>query len=326
MYEVTKCAPQEALRNLEQAFKNFFRRVKNGEKPGFPKFKSKHKDKDSYKISTGSVYITNITVKIPNIGIIKLKEHNYIPLKNVKYNSYTISKKAGHWFISVQCEEEISDNSNLSNNVLGIDIGIKNLVTDSNGSFYDNVDYKKLDNKINKLQKERSRRKLGSKNRHKTVKKIQNVYYKKSNILKDNIHKITKSLVKTKPKAIVIEDLSTKNMLQNHKLSKSISDSMFGEIKRQILYKSKWLGIEVVLVDRFYPSSKLCSCCGHKKDDLKLSDRIYKCDNCSLIIDRDLNAAINIKNYYSTASSVGTSAKSCKRMMEKAVVNSFVEA
>jgi putative transposase len=115
-------------------------------------------------------------------------------------------------------------------------------------------------------------------------------------------------------------------MLKNHKLAKSISESMFYEIRRQLEYKCYWNDIDLLVADRFYPSSKLCSNCNNKKDDLKLSDRTYYCDNCGFVIDRDINAAINLKNYNSTASRVGTSAKSCKRMLEKADVNAFVEA
>jgi putative transposase len=141
MYEVTKCAPQEALRNLDQAFKNFFRRVKKKQTPGFPKFKSKHKDQDSFKITTGSRYITKKSVKLPNInGSIKLKEFDYIPTENVKYNSFTVSRKANRWFLSVQCEINTINVNNSSDKVLGIDIGIKNLVTLSNGKQYNSPD------------------------------------------------------------------------------------------------------------------------------------------------------------------------------------------
>lgn len=299
MYNVSKCAPQEALRNLDTAFKNFFRRIKQGQKPGFPKFKAKHRSKDSFKITTGSIYVTNSYITLPKIpGTIRLKERGYISVENVKYNSFTVSKDADKWFLSVQCVIEIPDPClPPSANVIGVDLGIKFLATVSDGTVYSNPkSYNKLERKLNRLQRERCRRIKGSKNRLKTIKKLQKVHYKIKNIRKGCIHKMTSNLVRTKPYLIVIEDLSVNNMLKNHKLAKSLADASFGEIRRQLEYKAEWYGSEILVADRFYPSSKMCSSCGLIKEDLILSDRIYKCE-CGLIIDRDLNASLSLKRY-----------------------------
>jgi putative transposase len=299
MYQVSKCAPQEALRNLDTAFKNFFRRIKQGQKPGFPKFKSKHKSKESFKITTGSIYVTNSTITLPKIpGTIRLKEKGYIPVKNVKYNSFTVSKEANKWFLSVQAVIEIPDPaSSPQANVIGVDLGIKVLATVSDGTTYDNPkSYNKLEGRLNRLQREKDRRIKGSSNRIKTIKKLQKLHYKIRNIRKDCTHKMTSDLVRTKPGLIVIEDLSVNNMLKNHKLAKSLADASFGEIRRQLEYKTKWYGSDILIADRFFSSSKLCSSCGLIKEDLTLSDRIYVCE-CGNIIDRDLNASLNLKRY-----------------------------
>ena len=298
MYESTKCAPQEALRDLDKAFKNFFRGIKSGQKIGFPKFKSKHRGKDSFRISTGAVYVTGSSIKLPLINApIRLKEKNYIPVKDIKFNSYSISKEADRWFISVQCEENLPDPTQKPEEIIGVDLGIKTLATISDGTTYDNPkNLNKLERSLKRQQREVSRRKKGSSKRRESVKVLQVKHKKISNCRKDVIHKMTSSLVKTKPKIIVIEDLAVKNMLKNHKLSKALSDVAFGEIRRQLTYKSLWYGSEVLVADRFFPSSKLCSKCGQVKEDLTLKDRIYEC-GCGNIIDRDLNAALNLKRY-----------------------------
>lgn len=300
MYEVSKCAPQEALRNLDTAFKNFFRRVKaKSEKPGFPKFKSKHRDRDSFKISTGAVYLTNSTVKLPKIkSPIRLKEKGYIPISNVKYNSYTVSKRAGKWFLSVQCVVEAPEPSHEPPQAaIGVDLGIKELATVSDGRVYHNPkSYRKLERELHQKQREMNRRKKGSSGRRKTTARLQTLHYRISCVRKDVLHKMTSDLVKTKPGLIVIEDLSVKNMMKNHKLSKSLADASFGKIRRQLEYKSEWYGSEVLVAVRFFPSSKLCSSCDRVKEGLTLSDRVYRCE-CGLVLDRDLNAALNLKRY-----------------------------
>ena len=189
MYEVSKMAPQEALRDLDSAFKYFFRGIKKGQKIGFPKFKSRHKSKSSFTISFG-FYVTNETINIPKVGRVRLKEKGYIPTKNVKINSMTISKTADRWFISVQVEQDIPDLTNIPESVLGIDVGIKTLATCSDGEVFENNKYlKKSKKRLSHAQKNLSGKKFNketkksSRNRDKAKLKVQKIYYRISNYL-----------------------------------------------------------------------------------------------------------------------------------------------
>ena len=297
--EVSKCAPQEALRNLDRAYTNFFRRVKKGEKPGFPKFKSRNRGLGSFTFSNDNTFhISSDKIQLPRIGKIKLKEKNYIPTKDIKVMSVTCSEMAGHWFVSVSCEIEIP-NPDVGTEVVGIDLGIKSLAITSDGRVFENP--KALRNNLKKLarlQRKLSRQTVGSNNRKKTKTKLSRLYYKISNIRKDNLHKVTSAIVKakTKPETIVIEGLNVIGMIKNRKLSQAISDVGFYEFRRQIEYKSKWGGVNVLVAPMFFPSSRLCNVCGNKNEELKLSDRVWVCENCETKLDRDLNAAINLAN------------------------------
>jgi putative transposase len=314
MYEVSKCVPQEAIRDLDIAYKNFFRGLKQGKKKGFPKFKSKHKSKLAFTISC-DFYITGSTINVPKVGYVRLKEKGYIPVKDMHINSMTVSKKAGRWFASVQCEQDIPDPVNISETVLGVDVGIKILATCSDGEVFKNNKYlNKSKKKLAHAQKNLARKqfnlqtKKSSKNRDEAKRKIQKIHYRISNQRKDAIHKMTSILARTKPRYIALEDLNVSGMLKNHCLAGVISDASFYEIKRQLSYKTAWYGGSVIDVNKFYPSSKLCRKCGNIKEDLTLNDRVYVCE-CGHSEDRDLNASINIENYgLSTLSSRGIQA------------------
>ncbi len=315
MYEVSKCAPQLALVDLEKAFKNFFRGLKKGIKVGFPKFKSKHKDPPAFHLDNNSFYVTEKTIKLAKIGTVRLKEINYIPTKNVKYISLAVSKVAGKWFVSINCEIDILDIINKPESILGIDVGLKTLATCSNGQIFKNHKYLwKSKKRLAHAQKNLARKKFDKKtkkssnNRCKSKLKVQKIYNRISNQRKDAIHKMTTILVRTKPRYIALEDLNVSGMMKNHKLAGAISDASFAEIKRQLTYKTAWYGGGVLEIDRFYPSSKLCRICGNAKKDLKLEDRIYNCE-CGHVENRDLNASINIENFgISTLSSRGIKA------------------
>ncbi len=302
MYDVTKMAPQEALRDLDTAFRNFFRGLKQGKKVGFPKFKSKHKDKDSFRISFG-FYVTNSTINIPKVGYVRLKEKSYIPTKDVKINSMTVSKEADRWYISVQVEQDIPESPNQIETVLGVDVGIKTLATCSNGEIFENPKHlNKSKKKLAHAQKNLARKKFdretkrSSNNRLKSKLRVQKIYQRISNQRKNTLHKMTSILAKTKPRYIALEDLNVSGMLKNHNLAGAIGDASFYEIKRQLIYKTAWYGGSIIEVDRFFPSSKMCSVCGRLKEDLTLEDRIYICD-CGNGMDRDLNASINLEKY-----------------------------
>lgn len=315
MYEVSKCAPQLALVDLEKAFKNFYRGLKKGIKVGFPKFKSKHKSTPTFHLDSNSFYITEKTIKLAKIGNVRLKEKNYIPTKSVKYNSLTVSKVASKWFVSINCEIEIKDPLCQPDTVLGVDVGLKTLATCSNGQIFKNHRYlRKTKKRLAHAQKNLARKKFDKKtkrssnNRCKSKLKVQKIYSKISNQRKDAIHKMTSILAKTKPRYMALEDLNVSGMIKNHKLAEAIGDASFAEIKRQLIYKASWYGGEIIEIDRFYPSSKLCRICGNIKEELKLEDRTYIC-KCGHVEDRDLNASINIEDFgVSTLSSRGIQA------------------
>lgn len=300
MKEVSKWSPQNALYDVEEAFKRFFNK-----KSGFPKFKKKGV-KDSFTLDA-HVIVSKDKIKLPKIGIIRLKEHGYIP--EGKPKSATISKQAGRWFVSVGYEVEIEQHK-YNNKTLGIDLGINSLASCSDGTEIKNSEkLKKHEESLKRLQMKLSKQINGSKSRNRTKLKIQKLHFKISNSRKDILHKATSLLVKTKSEGILaIEDLNVKGMLKNHKLAKAIANVGMSEFRRQLEYKSLWYGKTIKIMDRFFPSSKLCSACGSKKEDLKLSDRIYKCANCGLVIDRDLNASINIRDYKNTVRYTGINA------------------
>lgn len=305
MYEVSKCSPQEALRNCDTAFNNFFRRCKQKIKgnKGFPKFKSKKSGLGSFRL-TGTIRVSSSHIQLPRLGKIKLKERDYLPI-NAKILSVNVSERAGCWFVSLQVEEEICQTEK-PECIVGVDLGIKTLATVSDGTTYANP--KALRSNLGKLQRRSrhlSRKQKGSKNRKKAARKLARLHFKISNIRKDSLHKITSHLTKTKSK-IVIEDLNVSGMLKNRKLSRSIQDIGLFEFRRQLEYKGKWYGCEIVIADRWFPSSKTCSDCSWINEDLTLADRVFHCDSCGLEIDRDLNASYNLESY--TVSSTGINA------------------
>jgi putative transposase len=216
----------------------------------------------------------------------------------VKINRATISERAGHWFVSLQVEEIIETPMPATNDVIGIDVGIKYLAVLSNGKVFDNQKtLYKHEGRLSKLQRELSRRTKGSYNREKTRRKLAKAHYKVECVRKNNLHNITSYIIKKKkPSIIVIENLNIVGMMQNRHLSKALADASLSEIKRQIIYKAKWHGVKVVEADRWYPSSKTCSNCENRKPMLSLGERVYKCEACGHIEDRDLNAAKNLKN------------------------------
>ncbi|RTK96782.1 MAG: transposase [Neisseriaceae bacterium] len=303
--EVSKCSPQEALRNLDTAFNNFFRKCKQKVKgkKGFPKFKSKKNGLGSFKL-TGTIKVSNTHIQLPRLGKIKLKEFGYLPV-NAKILSANVSERAGKWFVSIQVEEEINKIQK-PEAIVGVDLGIKTLAVCSDGTTFDNPNALKSNlDRLKRRSKQLSKKQKGSKNRKKAAKKLAKLHYRIANIRKDSLHKITSYLTKTKSK-VAIEDLNVSGMLKNRKLSRSIQDIGLFEFRRQLEYKGKWYGCEIIIADRFFPSSKSCSNCGWIKRDLNLKDRVFECDSCGLEIDRDLNASYNLESY--TVSSTGINA------------------
>lgn len=250
---------------------------------------------------------TNNTCSIERVGRVKFKSDRKIP-KLKKYSNITCSFDGKYWILSFGVEVEKQD-FQLTNETVGIDLGVKTLMTLSNGTIVNNINKSKkvreLEKELKRLQRQCSRKyemnKEGNKfkktqNIIKLEKEIAIIYWRITNIRTNEIHQATNNLMKSLPKIIVLEDLNIKGMMKNRKLAKSVMDCKFYEIRRQIEYKSKYYGIKVVIADRWFPSSKTCNCCGNIDRGLKISDRIYKC-SCGYIEDRDLNASYNLRDY-----------------------------
>ena len=299
MYEVSKCAPQEALRDLDRAFKNFFTGLKEGKKVGFPAFKKKG-ERDSCRL-TGVIKIEGKKVQLPRLGGIKLKEVSAVKGKML---SATITREADRWFVSITVEEEMPVPVPVVGDPVGVDLGIKCFAAYSDGSKV--LSPKPLDKNLKRLKRrsrQHSRKVRGSKNRKKSALKLSRTHRKIRNIRKDFLHKETTRLAKTKP-VIVVEDLCVKEMLVNNKLSRRISDAGWSEFRRMLAYKTQWYGSKLVIAPRYYPSSKLCSNCGTCAKELPLQIRQWDCANCGSVHDRDVNAAKNLL-IWSTGSSPG---------------------
>lgn len=299
MYEVSKCAPQEALRDLDKAYRNFFRRVKLKKhglwrgKLGFPKFKKRSKAIGSFRL-TGSIKVFSDAVQLPRLGRLRLYEHDFIPT-DAKILSATVSEQAGQWYVSVQVEEELEKFQPTATTAVGVDLGIKTLATCSDGMIFENPRaLQHAQKKLKRLERAKSRRKKVSKNRAKARKAIAKTHARIAHIRHEATHKLTTYLCKNHA-LVAIEDLHVAGMLKNHCLAQAINDSNFGEIRRQLEYKSAYYGTHLVAIDRFYPSSKTCSACGYIKSELSLSERVFVCEDCGNVLDRDLNAAINLR-------------------------------
>ncbi len=308
--EVSSKATKQAIMNGDKSFRDFFKKAK-----GFPKFKKKkNQDVKAYfpKNNKTDWTIERHRVKIPTLGWIRLKEFGYIPVNSI-VKSGTVSQKADRYYVSILVEENDKKVYKSTNEGVGIDLGVKEFVVCSDGIKFKNINktstVKKIEKKLKREQRKLSRKYESLKIRNKKIKegratrqniqkqvvKVQKLHQRLTNIRTDYINKIVSSIIKQKPSYITIEDLNIKGMMKNKHLSKAIASQKFFKFKTKLTVKCKENHIELRIVDRFYPSSKTCSNCGEIKQDLKLSDRIYKCD-CGLTIDRDLNSSINLKN------------------------------
>lgn len=308
-------ARKKAIMNAEMAFKKFFQKKFN-----FPKFKKKtQQDVKIYfpKNSKGDWKICRHKIMIPTLKHVKLKEYGYLPV-GLNASSGTVSYEAGRFYVSVlvDIDENSKYNKDLKisykqySNGIGIDLGIKDLAVVSNGKVFKNINksskVKRLEKRLKREQRRFSRklelkkRKGGtattSANIDKQKLKVQKLYRRISNIRTDYENKVVHEIVEQKPRFITIEDLNVKGMMKNRHLSKSVAAQRFFSFREKLERKSKNIGIELRIVDRFYPSSKTCNSCGHIKKDLKLSERTYVCDVCGYIEDRDKNAALNLRD------------------------------
>ena len=305
--EVSSKSVKQAMIYGEKAFKNFFKGLS-----AFPVFKKKGKNE------LGAYFVKNNKkdfefyrhkIKIPTLKFVRVKEYGYIP-KNAIIKSGTITKIADRYFLSLIMKVEDSVKAtNTSSKGLGIDLGIKDTAICSDGRVFKNINkikkVKKLKKKLKREQRKISRSVEYSKSKKIKLKvlknfnkkklKVQKIFYRLNCIRDDYNNKMVNEITRAKLKYITIEDLKVSNMMKNKHLSKAIQEQNFYAIRTKLINKCKERNIELRLVDTFYPSSKTCSCCGSIKKNLKLNDRIYKCSNCGLEIDRDYNASINLE-------------------------------
>lgn len=295
--EVDAHALETSVHDLDTAYQNFFRRVKKGEKTGYPSFKSKRDRFKSFRSrctkGTPGIRICDNYIRLPKLGLVKCRVS-----KNVEGRilSATVSQApSGKYFVSVCCTDVNIPTLPKTGKSVGLDLGIHDLVITSDGEKYPNPkNYVKAQKKLARLQRRLSRKTKGSKNREKARVRLARFQEYIANQRNDMLHKLTTDLIR-KYDVICIEDLSPKNMEQNHKLAKHITDASFGELRRQLEYKAAWYGKKISVIDRFFPSSQLCSECGYKNTDVKnLSVRKWTCPKCGKTHDRDINAATNI--------------------------------
>lgn len=312
--DVSSKSVKQSIMNAERAFKNFFKG-----KSHFPKFKKKAKsDVKMYFVKTDAKTVIQCErhrIKIPTLGWVRLKEKGYIPTNPNTHiiKSGAVSCKAGRYYVSVLVEEQEQENSVLNEFGVGIDLGLKDFAICSNGKTYKNINkssqIRKLEKNLRREQRGLSRKYESCKKLNKNLKgeatrqniqkqklKVQKLHQKLDNIRTDHINKVISELVKTKPMWVTIEDLNVSGMMKNRHLSKAIAQQKFFEFRTKLLAKCNEYGIELRVVDRFYPSSKTCHCCGSIKSDLKLSDRIYHCNECGYTEDRDYNASLNLRD------------------------------
>lgn len=304
-YEVTKYAPQHAIYSLGEAFKKFFKGA------GFPKFKKKKYGAGSYTMAGGpksDYFFQGRTLKVPGSNKLGLLRTTQPPRFKGKICQVTISQHAGKWYAAISYEissEAPIIPSKTKSGVVGVDLGIKELAVLSDGTVFENPRaYVRAQANLRKQNKSLSRKVKGSINWKRQVVRLQRAHKKVSDIRKWHLHNLSSHIAKNYDR-VVIEDLGVVEMTKNRRLAKHVLDAGFYELRRQLAYKCELYHTDLVVVDRFFPSSKLCSKCGHKKEKLALDERTYNCKNCGLSLDRDLNAALNLKAYDTCASACG---------------------
>lgn len=309
---VSSKSVKKSIMNGEVAFKKFFKK-----EVGFPNFKKKGRDDVKMyfvKNNKTDCECQRHRIKVPTLGWVKLKEKGFIPTTKDGYTigSGTISKKAGRYYISAIVEVPDIPKANIQSEGIGIDLGIKDFAVLSNGTIVKNINkttkVRKIEKRLKRTQRGLSRKYESLKKRKKEEKggatqqniqkqilKVQRLHHQLDNIRTDYINKCIWDVVRTKPAYIVIEDLNVSGMMRNHHLSKAIASQKFYEFRTKLAAKCKEYGIELRIVDRFYPSSRMCHHCGSVKKDLRLSDRTYKC-TCGYEADRDFNASLNLRD------------------------------
>ena len=291
-YDVHRDCTGRSFDDLQNAYKHFFRRLKLGQNPGYPKFKKKGSG-DSFYITNYLLRLNNKRVRIPVLGWVQMRE----PLRyEGKVMGATVKRVANRWMLSIRVDVGDYNRPRISDKIVGVDLGAKTLATLSTGEKIEGPKaLRKSLKRLKRLSRWHSRKKPGSANRKKAAQKLARLHCRVADIRSEALNVLTTRLCREN-QVVGIEDLDVEGMLRNRYLALSISDMGFGEFRRQMAYKSKIYDTELRIADRYFPSSKTCSVCGNIKKDLKLSDRIFKCNNCGVSLDRDLNAALNLRN------------------------------
>jgi len=294
MLEVTKCAPQEAIIDLGKAFNNFFKG-----RAGYPIFKKKGMH-DSFRVSSGFFKIESKAIRLPVIGPLRMREA--LRYEGARPVSVTVSRRADRWFVSIACEipdgrnKAARSTSGAAGKTVGVDAGVDAYVVSDGEPYKTPHSYRSAMRKLRRAQQSLSRKQKGSRNREKQRRRVAKIHARVSDIRSDFLHNMTTEIAAGFD-TVVIEDLDVRGMMKNRFLSKSISDASFAEFRRQLAYKTEDAGKTLVVADRYFPSSKLCSACGAIAKRLPLDMREWICENCGTRHDRDLNAAINLKLY-----------------------------
>ena len=291
---------KQAVIDMLDAYKRFFK-----QHTGYPKFKTKKDNKQSCRFELGAISKRNVytdyKLSLANIRNIKFKCNKkyaeYLQKHKVNIRQATLTKlPCGEYYLSILVDGDLTHKVKESHHTIGIDLGIKDFIVTSDGEVFDNLHFKKSESKkLIKIQKQLSRKQNGSNNRNKSRIKLAKIYKRITDKKQYYLHQISNYLI-DENQVICMEDLNVSGMLRNHKLAESIQELNFGEFRRMLEYKANWYGRKLIFVDRFYPSSKTCNHCGYVNKKLKLSDRQWICPDCGKIIERDYNAALNIRD------------------------------
>jgi putative transposase len=311
---------QEAFVDLERATKIFFASRtgrRRGPVLGFPRFKRKGKSRDHFRL-TGSIRLDATWVQLPKLGKLRVSEN---PVKLVRrmragtahITSASVSREAQRWYVSIRVESKRPPaNVRLVSDVVGLDVGINALVTLSTGeAFNPPAALRSSLRQLRRLSKNHARKKRLSANRRRSAQQLARCHARIAHVRRDQLHKLTTYLAKSH-RRIVIEDLNLRAMVRNHRLARSIADASWGELASMLEYKCRWYGATLIRADRFFPSSKTCSACGHRKETLALVERIFSCEHCGIVLDRDLNAAINLAHWPEVAGSAPETQNACR--------------
>ena len=292
--EVDSTALQAAVANVDRAYKNFFRQLAQGKRAGFPRFKAKHRSKNSYTAKM-SIAVKDAAVKLPKLGWVEARVST--PVVGHILSATVSMSRSGKFFVSICCSQVEIPQLPSTGKAVGLDVGIKDLVITSDGQKFLNPKWLEAsEEKLARLQRRLSRKPKGSKNREKARIRLARQHEKIANQRQDYLHKMSTQLIREYD-VICVESLNVSDMMKNHHLAKAIADCSWGEFARQLKYKAEWQHKAVVEIGTFFPSSQLCSGCGHKNPEVRdLSVRQWTCPVCGIIHDRDVNAATNILN------------------------------